>query len=223
MYATCHKDGNKWTYTIYDSRFNETKRFAVPCDYVGHYYNRIECNGVTRESLVAFKGVFTTDEKWTVILPEEGGSGSRCLYDEDGNKIGSLPGYGEELYFTDLTDTEPFYVSMSYDDNDNTIWTVWDFKGNSTGAYSPQVRTVLAGYPNPLPKGETFTVELPKVADSQTVVVVTDMSGRQVYRSTVAEGMETALITPDSVADGMLVYTVIYGDGETASGKLIAK
>lgn len=219
VYATCHKAASKLTYTVYDTHFNETKRFTIPYDE-GFYYNVIECNGVTRVALLAVKGVFTTDGKWTVFVQDEDGSG---LYDEDGKRIGSLPGYGGELYFTDLANTDPVFISKSYDDNGKTIWNVWDFKGNSAGAYSPQVRTVLSGYPNPLPKGETFTVELPKVSDGRTVVVVTDMSGRQVYRDGVAQGQETVRITPDSVAEGMLIYTVIYGDGETVSGRLIAK
>lgn len=218
-------------YTILDSNWNILESFTFhgiveeeTIDSNGEEYTRtynrgteLESNGVTRETIVATKNIFTSDNKWTVFISEKEGY---CLYDEDGNRLGLLPldGARGEIWFRDVKNTQPFFFTIR-----NNTMTVWDFKGNSAGAYSPQVRTVLSGYPNPLPKGETFTVELPKVSDGRTVVVVTDMSGRQVYRDGVAQGQETVRITPDSVAEGMLIYTVIYGDGETVSGRLIAK
>lgn len=250
LVASVTIDDRNLVYNIFDKDFNVTESFTLygvvkyrtNTDYEGNVsevliskYNYLPFSGtVGSGNCIAAKDIFTSDNQWCCFVEENLADRSivefRRLYKEDGTNLGLLPyhdqssqTFGSQRLMLGQDDNSPFYCLTLYDHGNVAGYEIWDFKGSSTGVYSPQVRTVLSGYPNPLPKGESFTVELPKVSDGRTVVVVTDMSGRQVYRESVAQGLETVRITPDSVADGMLIYTVIYGDGETVSGKLIAK
>lgn len=78
-------------------------------------------------------------------------------------------------------------------------------------------------YPNPLPAGRTLTVDFQKAADDATYFSITDMTGRQVYRHKVKAGETSCQFNNRRLGHGHYVYTVIYKDGTSVSGRLMAE
>lgn len=143
-----------------------------------------------------------------------------AVYNGDGDKVGEIPCSGEQtagFWVNGFHDVNPIYCNSMEDGLHFYSFT------DSNGVFAPKDITTLSGYPNPLPKGEPFTVELPRPSDNGTFVTVSDMNGRQVYRSRIAPGNESSSFRLRNASDGLLIYTVIYGDGTSVSGRLIAK
>lgn len=226
--------GNDVTYVIYDNDLKEQKVFTLyniiktetrydddgPYEVEVQGPSELECDGLIRTPIFALRNVFSSDGKWCVLIYNRNLNNALAVYNEEGVKLGEIPCYSRMdsgFWFSAIHDTKPVYFTPI-----DGQMTFWSFTG-SNGAFAPTVRTSLSGYPNPLPKGESFIVELPEPSDRHTVIAVTDMNGRQVYRSEIAPGNESATFTLRNEIDGILIYTVIYGDGKSVSGRLIAK
>lgn len=233
-------------YTILNPDFSVLKNFTIK-----GVRNVVENGAYTREEsmyvstvdlddVVATRGLFTNDGKWCVIFRSGADNGMNRLetytvYNEDGKKVFDLPAsrsvYGDweetdcgQIYLSNITSGAPVYVTREGSDSstgdDVNKYTVWSF--DAAGTNAPVAKTTLKAYPNPLPAGAPLTVELPAPADARTVFIVNDMNGRQVLRREVAKGESVYRVSP-RFGHGAYVYTVIYGDGSSFTGKLAAE
>lgn len=184
----------------------------------------------------ATKGVFTGDDKWVVIL--------KCWnaddYDEQGNTVCHLRAYDETGKFLGELPGNDMYLSLSkgvtgtpmpYSEKSGYVDGKWveqlifyNFTGSGASINAPRVvasRTVA--YPNPLPAGQELTISLEQASVGSTTVSFIDMKGQVVDRINVRPGQTEVRVTPRALHHGAYLYTVIYGDGSVASGKLLAE
>ena len=100
---------------------------------------------------------------------------------------------------------------------------VISFKGNGAGVKSVMAASDLKIYPNPLRRGETLTVRLPREADENTMLFITDMEGRTVCRHKIDAGATTVTVEAGTLFTGTYIYTLISPDRQPLSGKLIVE
>lgn len=238
------KSNNDVEYTILNPDFSVLKKFRLK-NIVNNsdngfqlipYYLEVEAVDINYE-VIATKGLFSSDGKWCVVMwTESGDNDSYSVYNEDGQKLFDLPishyvdNYNMEeyspgdIYLDNVTTGKPVYVTYNGydtpDDGQSMEYTSWTFNTSSVNA--PAVSNKFKVYPNPLSNGNPLTVELPAPADAHTIFIVNDLKGRQAFRREVARGENSFRVSP-RFTNGAYVYTVIYSDGSSFSGKLIAK
>jgi len=237
LYSYSVVKGADVEYTILNDHFEVVKNFTIKGLYHTDEYNRgfrdddMSVDGIDTKSVIATKGLFTSDGKWCVIFTDnsEPHQSVSYVYNEDGERLFELPGckdssdcYVGRISLSNVTLGRPYYMTYVYDSENRVFsYTIWSFDTTS-GAKAPEVVRTVPAYPNPLPQGALLTVSLPEAADANTMFVVNDMNGRQVLRRRVHQG-ETEMTLSPRFGRGTYVYTVIYADGTTASGKLAAE
>lgn len=180
------------------------------------------------QSVMVSKNFFVKNDKWCVTLRHTlaDGTGSEILLvDEDGNNLGVIPNL--ESSDSPCIFLDGFYCGTPYllapiDNEKYSGFQLYTFTG-SAGVVANKVTSITGAYPNPLPAGQTLTVSLDRAADNSTFFTVTDMTGRQVYRHRVTPGENSFRLSGARFGHGRYVYTVIYGDGESVSGNLMAE
>lgn len=230
--ASYKQVGNDAEIMIFGDDLEIVKSFTLK----GAFQNGSEVEDIWSENIdcadiLATKGVFSEDDKWCVIVkkPAANGVNTYNVVNEDNVVVCELPKNGDgdtgNFYFSRAFDGAMlYYVTSTEVAYDSSVYTFWKFTGD-TGINAPSAMKPgsLLAYPNPLPAGRQLTIELNRTADTGTLVMFTDMNGRQVARRKVPEGAQTVVIDSRMLRHGMLVYTVVYGDGEVASGKVCAE
>lgn len=236
-YATVSTSGEDAVITIFDDELAVSKTFTLKGamtsgDAASKEVHSLYVRGVDTEDMLATRNVFTKDDKWCVVVSETDNNGIRyCLYNEDGVNLGQLPlgdryedgGLGSLAFGRVLGGGgEMYYVTRTSSDKDYA-YTFWTFTGDTSAPAAVAEQNQLRAYPNPLPAGNDLTIELDRSADAETYVSFTDMNGRQVGRRAIEAGATTVRVESGMLRRGMIVYTVVYGDGEVASGKVCAE
>ena len=219
----CFRESAEDKVTIIDNNFNVVETISlegkleenerITSLYVSHF---------DTGDIAASRGLFTTDGKWCVVVRDSSTS-NYAVYNSDGNKIiDSLPAssYGDpgDVWLKNIHSGKPYYVTK-IGDLKYYSYNVWSFTGGSSAGITAQIVNTVAAYPNPLPAGASLTINLPKEADSHTIVTIADMNGRQVLRRTV-ENLATEISISPRFCHGAYIYTVIYSDGTSFSGKV---
>lgn len=202
------------------NKWNEEHYYFLEDFNIGSFDARTYDVVVTRNFLVK-------NDKWCVVVSHDVDDNTTDYFvvDEDGNNLGNFPrrlsngSDYEDIVLSEFTHGVPY---MIYYNGEQEYYAFYTFTGK-TGIEPTMVSSFKSAYPNPLPAGETFNVSLPRAADDATFFCVTDMKGRQVCRRKVAPGETTYSLTGSRFSRGHYVYTVIYGDGTTASGRLMAE
>lgn len=176
-------------------------------------------------NILLTRGIFerknTTD--WMMEIhkyPSSGGkaislvssSGKVISYSKDGDYwfdgFGLIP-MGNKLY-----GAECWYYQ-------NSILKVVDYSDGISSVKAVFVNGSQA-YPNPLPAGETLTVEFESPTDSAGRFMVIDMRGRTVYSVPVEAGTTEVYVPAGLVRHGEYIYTVTDGHNLIANGKVLA-
>lgn len=234
--------------SIFNDQFQIVKSFTlkgirksqeINGEQVGNsYVTGLVVRGGDYQEMLATRNVFTNDGKWCVIVrswqddPVTSTTDLKLeVYNEDGENLGELPlSSGDD---TDALWDGEFIFSRVFDCGGGLYYytvgaeshyTIWSFTGNS-GISAPAANKVsaLKAYPNPLPADSRLNIELERPADGNTFLSVIDMKGRQIMRKRLAPGTSTTTVDGGRLHGGILIYTVSYGDGEIASGKLCAE
>ena len=221
----CYYEAESTTakFTITDENFNTVKTIVIP-DIAkdGKYISTLYTREIDYLRFAATRGLFTNDGKWCVFVFS---STQAWVYNEDGKEILELPDPegGEESYImlSNILSGKPYYYTVDFGRyvEDYTIWT---FTGDSNTGVTAQIAGKTSAYPNPLPAGTPLTINLPKEADSHTIITITDMNGRQVMRRNI-DKLATEIRISSRFSHGAYIYTVIYADGTTFSGKVAAE
>lgn len=234
--------------SIFNDQFQIVKSFTlkgirksqeINGEQVGNsYVTGLVVRGGDYQEMLATRNVFTNDGKWCVIVrswqddPVTNTTNLKLeVYNEDGENLGELPlSSGDD---TDALWDGEFIFSRVFDCGGGLYYytvgaeshyTIWSFTGNS-GISAPAANKVsaLKAYPNPLPADSRLNIELERPADGNTFLSVIDMKGRQIMRKRLAPGTSATTVDGGRLHGGILIYTVSYGDGEIASGKLCAE
>lgn len=215
------------TVIIFDEYFSIEKQFTLPINE-GTSFEEQYTEGVDIADIEVTKNFFVKNDKWCVTFRHElaeGGS-ELLIIDEDGNHVGTLPAelYSNNIFFSNLIAGIPYWVVYidGIQGPYSEYFQLYTFTGNA-GVEASKVASFPKAYPNPLPAGATFTVDFAQVADNATFFTVLDMNGRQVYRTKVKPGETSFELSGARFGHGQYVYTVVYGNGEAVSGKLLAE
>lgn len=224
--------------TIFGENFTEVKKLSLKNiipdekDNYGRYTHGL--NGIWAESadlanIYVTKNFFVKNDKWCVTLCyiDNFDNYDEIFYvvDEDGNNLGTLNKNGESIhfYFDSFYKGHPFLMVGTGDTEKRIEYTQFFTFTGTSGIEAVNIGSMSKAYPNPLPAGHTFTVEFDRAADNGTFFTVVDMQGRQVYRSRVKAGETSFRLSGRRFGHGRYVYTVVYDDGESTSGNLLAQ
>lgn len=220
--AQVYLSGNDLHVIIFNKDFTVAKEFDVrdvntdtsfgdvvahPCVY--------SCTAM--DAIVVTRNFFVKNDKWCIALHKGDIEDEFTVIDEDGNVLGDIP--AGDIYLTEIFKGTPYFIVWEYASDHMQLYT---FTGTN-GIEAVKAATIRGGYPNPLPAGETFNVDFEKSADDATFFTVVDMSGRQVLRRRIARGETSFRLSGARFAHGHYIYTVIYGDGSSVSGRLMAE
>lgn len=223
----CEEVGQDVKYRLLDEYFRVVHEFTVKGINTQSQSGSYISESASSYEVYATKGIFTKDNKWCVCTWERNDSypdSKSFIYNESGEKLFELPkdvnGYEEGyLMSAGVPKKGKYYYLLEQED----YYEVYDFVDNS-GVITPTVIAQTSRvYPNPLPQGSMLTVELPREADNNTSLSVTDASGRQIYHTRVRPGLTSVKVNAGHPSRGMLIYTIAFGDGTTESGKLLAE
>lgn len=235
--AVAYESGNDIEVVIFGEKFAVEKKFTIH-DFATKYntdaYDDIYLADMWVEStdiqnVVVTRNFFANNNKWCVLLCLKKGDYSNLaqkyiVVDEDGNLMGNLPqvprGSDPNIFFDGFYNGTPFLLISEYDNDSNETFQLYTFTGQA-GIEPVKVASFAKAYPNPLPAGQIFHVDLAQAADEATYISVVDMNGRQVLRKKVAYGETSCQIS--GIRHGQYIYTVIYKNGESVSDKLIAE
>lgn len=251
MQVLVNFDKNDVTYTILSDDFTVEKKFTLKNENFivdGRIEGMMCYSSQYGADVHVAKNFFVKNDKWCAIIGQADTNGQfNGLYkiiDEDGNVLGTV---GKEIDDPDNWKTTPWSkIIMNKYDVDATpyyfIFTpvetviedtylyeypckieIYTFTGRSSLALKPVATLGGNAYPNPLPAGRTLTVDFQKAADDATYFSITDMTGRQVYRHKVKVGETSCQFNNRRLGHGHYVYTVIYKDGTSVSGRLMAE
>jgi len=232
--------------TIYNTDFSIKEQFTIKGAF--SYVIKTNDNGtkskdwtsevlsiyfdLSETGIIASRGLFTKDGSWVIFKRVRDadykylGDWEGQLYSSNNKKVCSLKEYGLTGYGTiglsEITTGTPFYYSGYTDEQGCRRTTIWSFE-DVNGVVTPKaVASNVKAYPNPLPSGTPLSLELDREADSNTILTITDLDGRQVYRERVRPGKANVQVSP-KFSRGLHIYTVIYSDGESFSGKVAAE
>ncbi|MBP3536457.1 MAG: T9SS type A sorting domain-containing protein [Muribaculaceae bacterium] len=229
--AVVYENGDNLEVTVFGAKFAVEKQFELK-NVLKAGYNRFKCEYLeiaTAElgEVIVTRNFFVKNDKWCVIVRFDNETGEVYhIIDEDGNDLGELPLLSKAQFvaFDNIWDGgTPYLLEQDYRiDLNEDYFQLYTFTG-TTGIQAVKAASFNAAYPNPLHAGQTFTVDFAEPADDATFFCVIDMNGRQVYRRKVASGQTTYKLTGSRFGRGNYVYTVVYGDGQAVSGKLMAE
>lgn len=238
--AIAYESGKDVEVVIFGEKFTVEKQFTLHDVLTEHKDDgsddislyKLWVKSADLQSVVVSRNFFAKNDKWCVLLCYSTGSYSDRtdrlkVVDEDGNILGELPemqmGADASIFLDGFFMGTP-YLYIQYDENENESFRLYTFTGTGqSGIESMKVATLSRAYPNPLPSGQMFNVELSKPADGATFFSVTDMSGRQVLRRKIPAGESCYQLSGARFGHGHYVYTVIYKDGESVTGRLMAE
>lgn len=211
------------TVIIFDENLSIEKQITLPVSE-GTSFEELYTSSLDMVDIEVTKNFFVKNDKWCVTFRNrlDSGGSELIIIDEDGKHVGTLPAelYSEYIFFSNITHGIPYW--LVYVDDNNRFFQLYTFTGKA-GVEANKVAPFTKAYPNPLPAGATFTVDFDQVADDATFFTVLDMNGRQVYRSKVKHGETSFELSGARFGHGQYVYTVVYGNGEAVSGKLLAE
>lgn len=192
--------------------------------YESDWFTTCDKNGAC---IYLTKNVFNDDDNWEVLLRSEYGNGYKYkvindkgeivttfYYSDFGLPASSFGNDGLEYLFF----LENSYLSVKSDERK-----IISFKGNGAGVKHVAAFSGLNVYPNPLRRGESLTVRLPREADENTMLFITDMEGRTVCRHKIDAGATTVTVEAGTLFTGTYIYTLISPDRQPLSGKLIVE
>lgn len=228
--------------TIFGEKFAVEKQFTIPNVVVNWEYRDDYSKGVTvpwglwiesadMQSVVVSKNFFVKNNKWCVTFlhrSEVTGEIEFLVIDEDGNNLGTLPESESDpcIFLDTFIYGTPFLLLLADDEtggnNYYDYFQLYTFTGNS-GVENKKVASISAAYPNPLAAGQTLNVTFENEADDATYFTVLDMRGRQVYRRKIKSGETSCQISGARFGHGQFIYTIVYGNGESVSGKLLSE
>lgn len=230
--AVAYESGNDIEVTIFNDQFGIEKKFTIH-DFASKCkknasddvcLSELYVESTDRQHVTVSRNFFVKNNKWCVVLClNETTDEKYIVMDEDGNLLGGLSGNDQGIFLSGMYKGTPY--SLQNDDDPAThdeYFQLYKFTGQS-GIQAVKVATLAKAYPNPLPAGQTFNIELAHPADHSTFVSVVDMKGRQILRRKISSGETNCQISGSRVGHGQYIYTVVYGNGETVSGKLIAE
>ena len=237
--AVVYESGNDVEVVIYNKYFSVEQKFTIK-NVLKHqtrenedYVATMLIDSFDTEEIAISRNFFVKNDKWCVVICNRKKKDDGCydyklsLVDMEGNLVANVPselydswGNLGNVFLIDFYQGTPFMICE--DEKASSVKRMYTFTGKS-GIEVAEVSSFKSAYPNPLPAGEVFNVSLPQPADDATFFCVTDMKGRQVCRRKVAPGETTYSLTGSRFSRGHYVYTVIYGDGTTASGRLMAE
>lgn len=231
--AVAIESGNDIEVTIFNDQFVVEKKFTIKdfaskCNISGSdkiSLSDMWVESADMQSVVVSRNFFVKNNKWCVLLgPSNNVEGDKYIVmDEDGNLLGELPtlprGEDPDIFLSGFYQGTPYMLLRT---GSEESFQLYKFTGQA-GIQAVKVATVAKAYPNPLPAGQTFNVELAQPADNATFISVVDMKGRQILRRRIAPNETVCHIPGSRVSNGQYIYTVVYGNGETVSGKLLAE
>ncbi|MDE6153370.1 MAG: T9SS type A sorting domain-containing protein [Muribaculaceae bacterium] len=240
--AVVYESGKDVEVVIFGQNFTVAKQFTLHDVVTEHKYDGTEDVSLSNlwiesadlQSVVVSRNFFAKNDKWCVLLCYSSGlhsddAQSYKVIDEDGNILGELPGmkfgYEADIFLDQFYCGTPYLlVPVEYGYNGDDTFMLYTFTGTGQSGIEPtKVAALSSAYPNPLPLGQTFNVELSKPADDATFFSVIDMNGRQVLRRKIAAGESSYRLSGARFGRGHYVYTVIYKDGESVTGRLMAE
>jgi len=249
--ASLEEIGSDAQITIYNDDFSVKEQFTVKG--VISYEIEKDDNGKDRykryksgvrgiestidpdSEIIATRGLFTKDGLWTVAVDKNDivdnyPRFTKCvLYSSNSKKVCELPTEGwDRIWLSRFTTGTPYYCTtidvgtLDAQFKEDYQYIIWLFE-DVNGVVTPKaVASNVKAYPNPLPSGTPLTIDLDREADSNTILTITDLDGRQVYRERVRPGKANVQVSP-KFSRGLHIYTVIYSDGESFSGKVAAE
>ncbi len=232
--AVYEEKGNDIEVTVYGPKFVVEKQFtlknALKSGYAHCYLDDLFLRTVDIDDIIVTRNFFVKNDKWCIIVVNYNDNANdeiAILFDEDGNEIGDVSfvrtrGMDDIVLDGFYKGTPYLYEYIHKSDGYDECFQLYTFTGTNS-IQAVKAASFNAAYPNPLPAGQTFTVDFADPADDATFFCVIDMNGRQVYRRKIASGQTTYKLTGSRFGRGNYVYTVVYGDGHSATGKLIAE
>ena len=201
------------------------KNFAVEKQFTIYINADMELESLYIQSIhlreiTVTKNFFVKNGKWCVAFSNE--EGRIIVIDEEGNILGTLPEceFSMEIFLDGLTYGNPYLIVR----DENGIYSLCSFTNTAeSGIKSAKVNSVTSAYPNPLPAGATFTVNFEQPADDATFFSVLDMKGRQVYCRRVKPGDNSFRLSGTRFGHGHYIYTIVYKDGNSVTGRLMAE
>lgn len=200
----------------------ETTEIKIPSSGIQHLYvagGESRVIGV-RNSYLGYNGGWAFYFRKR-LSDNEGGGCITGLMDESGKILCEFPDEFSDSYIylglSEYTGGNAYLVTS----DDGTWAKLWKLNVTNGIVNPVAVRTATVS-PNPVPSGSSVRITLEREADTGTVAVINNMNGRQVLRREVAPGENHITLSP-RFAHGTYIYTVIYGDGTTSSGKIVAE
>ena len=232
--AVVEQKGNDIEVTVFGTKFVVEKQFTLK-NVLKSGYEACYCDDLYLETgdmfdIFATRNFFVKNDKWCIVVVNYNNNADNeiaIVFDEDGNELGDVSFVRTRSMCNIVLDgiyKGTPYLLECYEDKvgGDDYFQLYTFNGTNS-IQAVKAASFNAAYPNPLPAGQTFTVDFAEPADDATFFCVIDMNGRQVYRRKLAPGQTTYKLTGSRFGRGNYVYTVVYGDGHAASGKLIAE
>ena len=237
--AVAYESGKDVEVVIFGEKFTVQKQFTLHDVLTEHKYDGSEdislynlwIESADLQGVAVSRNFFVKNDKWCVVLCYSTGSyldrvDRLKVIDEDGNILGELPemqrGDDANIFLDGFFMGTPYLLIPTYDENET--FHLYTFTGTGQSGIEPmKVTTLSRAYPNPLPAGQMLNVELSKPADEATYFSVIDMNGRQVLRRKIPAGESSYQLSGSRFGHGHYVYTVIYKDGESVTGRLMAE
>lgn len=225
--VTAHKSGTDVNVVIFGPKCSIVRKFTIGNMPDNASIESAWIESADLASVYITRNFYVKNDKWCVVLNQ---NQTLMVIDEDGNNLGNLPtdliGTNLDIFLDGFYQGTPYMLGVSsgpaHDWSDYEC-RLYSFTTNGAGIGVSEVKSVMNAYPNPLPVGHTFNVDLPQSADDATFLCVTDMNGRQVCRRKVPCGETGYKFSGLRFGHGHYIYTIIYGDGKSVSGKLIAE
>lgn len=226
--------------TIFRKDFTVEKQFTIKnivTSYSEENEIRIDLENLQLEpgrprDIYITKNFFVKNDKWCIIVSERTSSTlSYKIVDEDGNDLGAVPCcedyYGQPnalpiIYLDDYFKGTPYLISSVRTSMGDRLFQVYTLGAHSS-INKVEVENFTSVHPNPFNFGQNVTVKFDRLADEATFISVVDISGRQVYHKKIKLGENIHTIPNISFSHGHYIYTIIYKDGNSISGKLLAK
>jgi len=246
-FASLEEIGSDARITIYNADFSIKEQFTVEgvisyeiktSEYNGEKYKKytagvdiinFNLDFYDNSGIIASRGIFTQDGSWVILVSHVNElERNYYLYSSKNKKICPLQSRGY-IALSEIANGTPYYYTTEEVSNEldgqylsDSITTIWSFN-DVNGVITPTaIASSVKAFPNPLPAGTTLKIDLNREADNNTILTITDLDGRQEYRKRVRPGETSVQVSP-KFSHGLHIYTIIYSNGESYSGKVAAE